>query len=124
MTTNKTMGRGPQDKPEAGLSQQDLQAAQYAHTLAHLLYGQLAATYPWIQPYAYTPGMPMTAPLAAPPMTMAPGMGMYGPMMGPQPTTPWMQNWAGSAYAPTGGQDPASYWPGPGCCFGPELVPR
>jgi hypothetical protein len=122
-TTNKPTGRNPQERPDAGAVQQDLQAAHYAHTLAHLLYGQLAATYPWIHPYALMHGVPAPMPMQMPaPMTMAPGMAMYGPM-GPQPTVPWMQGWNAQCCSPMAGQNPAGSFAGPGF-FGPEFIPR
>lgn len=104
--TIKTPGR-PQEQPDSGPAQQDLQAAYQVHTLAHMLYGQLAAAYPWTQ----------LQPQAAPP---PPGTGAPGFQMGP--TMPWTQT---QAYGyPTGPVGPPSYpWAGFGF-YGSQFIPR
>jgi hypothetical protein len=111
--TIKTPGRNPQEQPDVGPSQQELQAAYQVHTLAHMLYGQLATIYPWTQLQPFMPAPPMAAPMMGP--------GLFGAGMGPMPT-PWTQTQAlGHQVGPMG---PASYpWAGYGF-FGSQFIPR
>jgi hypothetical protein len=115
--TIKTPGKNPQEQPDVGPSQQDLQAAYQVHTLAHMLYGQLATIYPWPQLQPFLPVPPM----AAPPMM---GLGATGPQMGPM-AMPWTQTHAvGSPLGQVGPAGPASYpWAGYGW-FGSQFFPR
>jgi hypothetical protein len=97
-TTSRTPVRNPQEHADVGPSQQELQAAYQVHTLAHMLYGQLATIYPWTQLH-------------------------YVPPMGPV-TMPWMQGqMPGGPVAPQG---PPSYpWAGYGYGFyGSQFIPR
>lgn len=102
--TTKTTGKPPQAEPNVGPSQQELQAAYRVHTLAHMLYGQLATIHPWVQHH--------------PPMgAVDPAMMGYGAM-------PGFQSWPGT-YNPVGRMGPPSYpWMGPSCFSGSEFIPR
>lgn len=113
--TIKTPGRNPQEQPDVSPSQQELQAAYQVHTLAHMLYGQLATIYPWTQLQPFMAAPPMAMPM---PMT---GIGAYGPAMGPIPA-PWTQTQA--VGSPVGPMGPTSYpWAGYGF-FGTQFFPR
>jgi len=71
MTTKHT-GKIPEEQQRAAPSQSDMQLAYQAHTLAQMLYGQLAMTHSWIGQ-------------AQPPLT-------YEPWTGPQ-FMPWAAQW-------------------------------
>ena len=60
----KNTGKAPQAGPSIGPTEQELQAAYQVHTLAQMLYGQLAMTHPWIA------SMPPTGMSAFDPTTM------------------------------------------------------
>lgn len=64
--TTKTPGKASQGQPETDRSQQELQVALQVHTLAQMLYSQMASAYPWMQ--------------AQPPMPLSPTMTPMPPM--------------------------------------------
>jgi hypothetical protein len=83
--TTKTPGKTPHEQERAAMpSQQDMQMAYRAHTLAQMLYGQLAMTHPWIGP-AYPPS-PYDF-LSGP--QMSPWAAQWPPMWGAGPMDPW-----------------------------------
>jgi len=103
----KTAGRPQQGTPVSGPTQQDLRTAYQVHTLAHMLYGQLASVPPWVNPSPYVGAM-----------------GVTPPVMGPTPV-PWAQGWPATYGGPFGGVGPMGFhWTGPGCYFGSEFFPR
>jgi hypothetical protein len=87
--TTKTTGKPPQQPQRAAPSQQVMQQAYQAHTLAQMLYGQLAMSQPWIgqvhTPPSYEPWTgPQFVPWAAP-WPPVWGAGPMGPMDHPVP---------------------------------------
>jgi hypothetical protein len=108
--TTKTAGKTPKGQPDIGPAQPDLQAAYQVHTLAQMLYGQLATTHPWIQPTWPTPGVD--------PLAM-------------QPPTTWHQPYWTQGFYGGYGFDPMSrFGPmgqpfmGPAPFFGSDVFPR
>ena len=66
MTTTKT--RRPEvTKEKQAWTQDDLRLVYEIHTLSHLLYGEIAATRPWVTPI--TPFVPFQCPAVTPPST-------------------------------------------------------
>lgn len=78
MTTKHTGKAHEQQQKAATPSARDMQMAHHAHTLAQMLYGQLATTQPWMAPMRT-------------PSPMTPESGMFGTHV-----TPWTAH--GSPY--------------------------
>jgi hypothetical protein len=112
--TTKLPGRHPQEQSESGPAQQDLNTAYQVHTLAQILYGQMAATYPWILGTA----QPAFLPLGGPAMPAAMGASVYGPAANPPMAA---QAWPGAWGVPAGR---TIGYPWASCCFGSEFIPR
>lgn len=107
--TTKTAGKTPKGEPEVGPTQPELQAAYQIHTLAQMLYGQLATAHPWMQP---------TWPTA----TVDPLVGQP-PMSWHQPH--WTQGWHGYGFNPMSQFGPMGHpFPGPAHFFGSDFFSR
>jgi hypothetical protein len=118
--TTKTAGKVPKEQPVHGPSQQELHAAHQVHTLAQILYGQLAATHPWIQP-TYPMGMEPRMPHANAPWAQTP---WTTPMWGQMPQTYFGQPCQGTWCNPMA-QAPTGYpFMGPMQYFGSDVFPR
>jgi hypothetical protein len=50
MTTTKTEKTGPAIQSKEGPKQADLRVAYEVHTLAQMLYGEMARAHPWVPP--------------------------------------------------------------------------
>ncbi len=73
MTTKSPGKSGPAAQSAAGARSDETQAAYLVHTLAHMLYGQLTTTHPWLSMYPYmSQGTPYTMPNVPYTMPQAP----------------------------------------------------
>ena len=80
-TTGKT---DPEGQPSAGPSQDEIRNAYEIHTLAQMLYGQLAMTHPWIATMPPARGFDSVASFQPMPWTQGgPGMWNVGPVSQP-----------------------------------------
>jgi hypothetical protein len=80
-TTGKT---DPEGQPSAGPSQDEIRNAYEIHTLAQMLYGQLAMTHPWIATMPPARGFDPVASFQPTPWTQGgPGMWNVGPVSHP-----------------------------------------
>lgn len=78
--TKPTGKTHPEERPSAGPSPEEMQAAYQAHTLAQMLYGQLVTTHPWVATAPPVRGIdPMAGYQTAPWLQSYPGMWGIGP---------------------------------------------
>jgi len=60
--TTKTAEKTPPQPSATTAAQQEVQAAYHCHTLAQILYGQIAATHPWLLQVPGVPARPVAMP--------------------------------------------------------------